>query len=95
MEAVSIHWPGAFRKLGREGCEQRVRRAMDAARRFGISLDVDVLRFLNLTFALGEDFYVPPAGAWAVRILERSELSPALRLQMLMDRARTILEERP
>jgi hypothetical protein len=88
LAIVETCWPATFRSRGQEAMRLLVERALLSARGFGVTDRPGVLRWINLTLALGEDF---PARPWAARILERKDLRSATKMELLTERAERVI----
>ena len=87
LEHVRGCFPGSYEALGEEGARASISWGVEKARGYGLSEEYDVLRFINLMFALGFDFDEDPAYAWAAEILRDPDWSPGARMDMLTARA--------
>jgi hypothetical protein len=87
------HWPRRCAELGPEGLEARVAAAIATARRYGVTTRRDALRFVNLDLALGARFHEDPRYPWAAAILQRPGVHPSMRVDLLVDQARDVLED--
>lgn len=92
--ALCMHWPNACAELGQEALQERVRLEIEEAAKFGFVLKADVLRYINLTFALGTGFATDPKFPWAARICGDRRVQPNERLDRLMQKAVYFLEGR-
>lgn len=63
-----------------------VDRGIDLASTYKILLEADVARFLELIVGLGEDFDVQSDFRWIGEILKQTEIEPAARLDMVLER---------
>lgn len=70
-EALEEDWPEECEALGEEGLRRRVKTGFVKARRYGITEENDILRFLNLQFVWSEDFDTSPSTPWAGSVLNR------------------------
>jgi hypothetical protein len=94
-EAAAIFrktWPARSAALGDDGLRDRVRRAVRKCFTYGIEDSRDVLRYVNLMFALGEDFATSPRFPWAGRILEQRRVVPSERLCRLAEKATAVMQ---
>ncbi|HEY3820372.1 MAG TPA: hypothetical protein VGL81_24575 [Polyangiaceae bacterium] len=73
--------------LGPSAVARSVRRAIIKARGYGITSELDVLKFLNLMYLLDFDFDTDPRFAWAADRLNAEDVEPSVRLQLILDRA--------
>jgi hypothetical protein len=97
---VRRHPVGAFRfpclwrrqaeAVGETATRARLRRLARQGRALGLVSVQDGLRFVNVAFALGDDFLV--RYPWAARIAGNGHLSPAVRLELLVDRTAAWLD---
>lgn len=69
--------------------------AIATARRHGITTRRDALRFVNLDLALGARFHEDPRYPWAAGVLARPGVHPSMRVDILADHARDVLEAQP
>jgi hypothetical protein len=76
---ASEHFPEQCAALGKDGAEDAARRAVTNANSYGITSQVDICKYLNLSLALGPDF---DQQEWAVSILQSGMVSP-LKMEML------------
>lgn len=60
-------------------------RGIDLASTYGIVLESDVARFLELIVGLGDDFDVKQNHHWIQEILESTILPPEVRLDLIFD----------
>jgi len=78
---MSERWPDLIEEIGEAAVHDRIRLALQEARRFHFQTKDQLLRYCNLQLALGPAF---PAGIpWAMEILRRSQLSPDSQLDLL------------
>jgi hypothetical protein len=70
----------------------RARRGIQEASLYGIESERDLLRWLNVAAALGEDFAQNPKYPWAARILA-SPLSPSSRVERLSQTALDVVHD--
>jgi len=70
----------------------RVRRGVEEARLYGIESERDLLRWLNVAAALGEDFAENPRYPWAARVLS-SPLSPSSKMERLSKTALEVVHD--
>jgi len=77
-------FPEKCAELGPEAVHRWVRSGLEKARGYGLRLDVEVLRYLNLMYTFGWDFDRLP---WAAEILDDTEVSAAGKIEELMEAA--------
>jgi len=75
------------RKLGEEALRARIARAVEEADRFGIRKERDVIRYIDLTFVLSEDFAASRSFPWAAKILKDEDLGGTTKMDRLCARA--------
>lgn len=76
-------WPDECKRMGPEALRQRVKNDMLKARRYGIELEDDILKYLNLTMLWSETFDKSPQTPWAWQILNRSDLTGTEKVHLL------------
>lgn len=87
---VRRHWRRQAEAAGETATRARLRRLARQGRALGLVSVQDGLRFVNVAFALGDDFLV--RYPWAARIAGNGHLSPAVRLELLVDRTAAWLD---
>lgn len=88
---LSRHWPEACRALGDEGLRDRVHEGVERARVHGLTTQRDVLRFLNVMFALGPGFDTDARYPWAAAILGSPGIPATVRLEQLCAQVQRVL----
>jgi hypothetical protein len=66
---------------------ERTRHAVRKAGKYGIEMESDVVRFVDLTFLLGADFDSSPETPWASEILNDKTLTGSQKAELLWNRA--------
>jgi len=87
---VSRHWKEQAEQLGTAATRERVYQAVLQAQSHGIVRRDDTLRYLNVAFALGDDFV--EKFAWAGRIVTNTRLRPDVRISLLVERTASYLD---
>ena len=72
--------------MGEPAVRNSVDMAIRKAESYGIEEELDVLRYLNLMYALGFDFDTDPETAWAAEVLQDKDLDPGSKVELLWDR---------
>lgn len=62
-------FPGECAALGSEGVRETIRYGIERASSYGIDLERDVCKYIDLMFAFGRDFDRSPESSWAGPIL--------------------------
>lgn len=93
MELLREHWPEESGLLGEQKLRERITAGRQRVGEYGITADRDVLRFLNVTFALGPEFDRDPRYPWAAVYLNEPTFPPSRKMDRLTDRARRVLAE--
>jgi hypothetical protein len=88
---LSRHWPDACRALGDPGLRGRVHEGVERARAHGLTTQRDVLRFLNVMFALGPTFDTDARHPWAAAILGAPGVPATLRMDQLCAQVQQVL----
>lgn len=94
VERVKRHWPRTCAEMEPRALRSRVRRAIIDAGRFDLWSQVDVLRYVNATFALGADFPFDEEHPWAEPLLRHPRLPAHEKSYRLIERTRQALEDR-
>lgn len=93
---LSIHFPERVAALGQEALPPAVRHLIDRAQYHGITTERDVAVYAGVAMALGLRFDEDPALEWAQDLLaDPFIVSPALRVDLLHDRATDHLQATP
>ncbi|MCP3135804.1 hypothetical protein [Pyxidicoccus xibeiensis] len=90
-EDLVRYWPDACRELGDAGLRGRVREGVERAQAHGVSAQRDVLRFLNVVFALGPGFESDVRYPWAADILGAPGVPAAVRMDQLCAHVQQVL----
>jgi hypothetical protein len=80
---ITRDWPRLAEALGPEGLRAQVDRAVADARGHGFTEERHLMKYVNVTCALGLDFAVSGRYPWAARILAEP-LSPTDRMARLV-----------
>jgi hypothetical protein len=91
---VKRYHPRQAAELGDDGVRDAIRAAVAAADRYGMRIEYDISRFIDLWFALGFDFDVSPRHPWAAPLLAESRLTPSQRMDRLFELALQYLDMR-
>ncbi|MBL8236424.1 MAG: hypothetical protein JNM66_03340 [Bryobacterales bacterium] len=87
---VRRYWAEQWLRDGEGPGMERVRAAIAKARAAGFQAASDIIRFVNLTYALGPAFDTDPRYPWAALLHDRSQL-PAARLDRVCQWAEKVL----
>jgi len=79
-------FPEDCQVLGEEACRIRIRKGIQAAGEYGITIEYDVVRYIDLMFFMCEDFDKSPDVPWAARILGLKDLHPTEKVDRLYER---------
>jgi hypothetical protein len=94
---VKAVWPGECEELGEATVTELVRTGIQRAAALGLSTEVDLVRYVDLTFILAKDFETNPLAAWTRPILADRMAPPRLKLDRLyqkMEEQFTFIETR-
>jgi hypothetical protein len=94
VEHVRTAFPAAFAERGRAGVEASVRTALEKSDVYGLPSERDVLRYLNLMYALGFELDTDPRVPWAAEVLGNTRYDGSVKLDLLAERARRWLAAR-
>jgi len=71
--------------LSEEAIRDMIQRGISAADVYGIRIEDDVRRYIDLMFILGEDFVTSVEFCWTKDILEKEEIEPAERINKIFN----------
>ena len=94
---VKAVWPGESAELGDVALAEMVRAAVQRGSALGLSTELDLVRYVDLSFILTRDFETHPLAGWTRGILADRLLSPRMKLDRLyqrMDEEFTLIEKR-
>ena len=101
LSRVSAHlkavWPEECADLGEAGLAEIVRSAIQRGATLGLSVEHDLVRYVDLYFILANNFETHPLAGWTRPILADRLLSPRMKLDRLyqrMDEEFTLIEKR-
>jgi len=69
--------PEECRKLGSDGLRETIRYGIERAKNYGIVLERDVCKYIDVMFAFGHEFDSDPELPWASGILTDESISDA------------------
>lgn len=81
-------FPEECRRAGDERVLAAIRQGIVRAATYGITMEADVARYIDLSVVLGLDFDSGRRWPWAKTILNKPDLTPATKLWALMDQTR-------
>jgi hypothetical protein len=84
LEHVKACFPEQCAEVGEEYAFYYVQQGLRRARDYGFESQYDLLRFLNLMFALGGDFDTSEEHLWTRRILDSRDMAPTTRMDSLL-----------
>lgn len=84
---LAQRWPARCKELGESALRGWIQGGMGRAARYGIKVELDVARFIELMFLLAPDFDSSGRTAWAGEILRRPRTEPGTKLDELHTRA--------
>ncbi|NQU76002.1 MAG: hypothetical protein HQ546_06810 [Planctomycetes bacterium] len=86
---VNEFFPKRCAALGQDGTSEAIYYGIKRAKTYGIVIERDVCKYIDVMFAYGRDFDVDPKQAWAGRILNDPAIDdPAVRIKRLMAAAK-------
>jgi hypothetical protein len=83
-QAVHRHWHHQVAAAGPDATRTRLRSLIPVAESLGFSTNQQVLRYINVCYALGDAFSAE--FDWARLLLERPNLSPEVRIALLVEK---------
>jgi hypothetical protein len=81
-------WTAKGESAGRKS----IQRGIESSRKYGITAENDVARYIDLMYRLGEDFDTSPNTPWAARILENSDFGSSVKMDMLCEQAESQMQ---
>ena len=101
LSRVTAHlkavWPEECSELGEPGLAEVVRNGIQRGAALGLSVEHDLVRYVDLYFILANNFETNPLAAWTRPILADRLLSPRMKLDRLyqrMDEEFALIEKR-
>jgi hypothetical protein len=85
-------FPDECKALGEEGVRRLIKEGIERAARYGIEIEYDVARFVDLQYILAPDFDTNPEIPWAAAILKAPGLDATTRVDRLFDRTEAELK---
>jgi hypothetical protein len=79
--------PHGFGANNELAIRELIRKGIDRARGYGIAIEYDVARFIELMQVLSEDFDTSPAFPWAAPILTNGNLDSREKMDRLVEKA--------
>lgn len=86
-------FPDECKALGEEGVRRLIKEGIERAARYGIEIEYDVARFVDLQYILAPDFDTNPEIPWAAAILKAPDLDATKRLDRLYERTEAELKK--
>jgi len=83
---VKAVWPAEAGELGDAVVLDSVRNAIKRAAALGLSSELELVRFVDLSFILAKDFESNPLAGWTKPILSDRTLAPSAKLDRLYQR---------
>lgn len=71
---LNKYFSGRCAELGEDGVRETIRYGISQAEKYGIVIESDVSRYINLMFTFGRDFDKDPTLSWAAKILNDHDL---------------------
>lgn len=82
-------FPSECETLGQNRVRDRVRSGIENARRYGVTLERDVCKYIDLMFTFGANFDTEPGSFWAADILNDDSLTnPSVKMDRLFAEAK-------
>jgi hypothetical protein len=86
FKVLTERFPDETADLSVDALMASIDRGVDLASTYGVILEADIARFLELIVALGDDFDIQPSMRWIGEALRQSDESPAERLDAILER---------
>jgi len=89
---VEENWEDEFQEAGREQVREAVAAMLERCRAFGIEAEGHVLRFINISYALGIGFEGSAEYPWALAVLEDGDRDAEDRIEELEEKTEAVFE---
>ena len=83
---VKAVWPAECTELGEPAVNEIVKTAVQRAGSIGLSREVDIVRFVDLSFILARDFETNPLSSWTRPILADRTAAPNVKVDRIYQR---------
>ena len=90
---VKQYFPDVCALLGQEKVREAIAYGLNRAETYGMTLEYDVSRYINLMFTFGRDYDMDPTLPWAAKILGDNRLSGPAKMDELYEEAERYLPE--
>jgi len=86
-------WPEKCQEVGEEAICKSIHNGIDFARKFGITMEYDVARYIDLMYEFGWSVDEKAPDPWAQQILTNMELDGSTKMDRLYEQAELLLEQ--
>jgi len=76
-------WKKECRDMNQGELKAMIRKGMEAAESYGIEIEADVVKYLEICLQLGEEFSTSPDFPWAQNILLNQETDGTIKIEQL------------
>ena len=76
-----------YKKLGEQGVRARAQAGIERAAGYGVTIECDVARFVELMFRLTESFDTDPQYPWAAEVLGDADMGSHPKMDLVCERA--------
>lgn len=80
---LNQYFPESCRDMGDKKVREMIQYGVERARLYGIHIENDVSRYINLMFSFGREFDTDPNCAWAQNILDDDDLVSTSKMDAL------------
>ena len=94
IQHLNEFFPQMFNTVGENQLRPVIRQGIVQAGIYGISNEIDVARYIDLSFVLGLDFDSGKQHPQAAEIIKDQNLQPGVRMQLIFDYVKSLHKER-
>jgi len=91
---INEFFPQIFSSVGEKQLRPVIRQSIASAATYGITSEIDVARYIDLSFLLGLDFDSGKQHPQAAEIIKDQNLQPGVRMQLIFDYVKSLHKER-
>src|SRR5262249_24775585 len=87
-------FPQECRRVGEQRVRAAIQQGIGRAAIYGITSEIDVARYIDLSVVLGLDFDAGKRQPWVPQILKNPNLRPDAKVQLIFDRVKRMRAEK-
>jgi hypothetical protein len=93
IQYLRTEWKSQCEDMDQSQLETMVREQTETAESYGIEIEADVVKYLEIALQLGEDFDTSEQFPWAQKILTNQETDGTIKIQQLRTRLLQLLDD--